>query len=83
MNLVFHLNGNKWQKTKQNPEGSTGVPWSVKSTKSELLASGQKRKYVGKPYKPLIWDLECLETGLEDLDGEIRIPKQVSGHMTI
>ena len=35
-----------------------------------------------KRAKPQSWDLEGIETGVEDLDGEIRIPKQVSGHMT-
>ena len=34
-----------------------------------------------KGEKPQIWDLEGIKTGVEDLDGEIRVPKQVSGHM--
>lgn len=43
------------------------MPWSVKSTKIELLTSDQKRKYVATPDEPLIQDLEGLETGLEDM----------------
>lgn len=58
------------------------MPWSVKSTKNELLASGHKRKYIEKPNGPLIWDSEGLEAGLEDVVRMERLGSndQTSGH---
>ena len=46
---------------------------------SQIKVNGWHQHKRGKPQ---IWDLESIETGLEDLDWKIRIPKQVLGHMT-
>lgn len=60
MNLIFHFKGNKWQKREREKKV---LVWP--NQWSQIKVNGWHQHKRGKPQ---IWDLESIETGVEDLD---------------